>query len=110
MLKRRSIFKAQSRKQLVALEPRDYAVFEVLARYRYLTRDFVFALLAADVRGGAYGFRNRFVVLHHEGYLSCPRQQFSAVGAHYRKAIYELARAAPRRSARHAVSTMGHSA
>ncbi len=90
MLKRRSIFKAQSRKQFVALEARDLAVFEVLSRYRYLTRDFVFALLPAGIRGGAYGFRNRFTVLHHEGYLSCPRQQFSAIGAHYRKAVYEL--------------------
>ena len=90
MHKRRSIFRAQSRKQFVALEVRDLAVFEVLARYRYLTRDFVYALLPADIRGGEHGFRNRFVVLHHEGYLSCPRQQFSAVGAHYRKAIYEL--------------------
>ena len=90
MQKRRSIFKAQSRKQFVALEPRDLAVFEILARYRYLTRDFVYALLPPEIRGGEYGFRNRFVVLHHEGYLSCPRQQFSAVGAHYRKAIYEL--------------------
>jgi hypothetical protein len=90
MQKRRSIFKAQSRKQFVALEPRDLAVFEVLTRYRYLTRDFIHALLPAEIRGGEFGFRNRFVTLHHEGFLSCPRQQFSAVGAHHRKAVYEL--------------------
>ena len=35
---------------------------------RYLTQDFVHALLPADIRKSEFSFRNRFVVLHREGY------------------------------------------
>jgi hypothetical protein len=81
----------RSRKRIVIeITPRDVRIFQLLQRYRYLPSNFITALI-----GGSHRYLiKRLGELYHAGYLNRPEQQWHAINARYKPAVYELDAAA----------------
>lgn len=72
----------------IELSPRDIEIFVLLARYRYLRSNFLFAFV-----GGRHEtrFKERLGALYHDGrYINRPAEQWQFAHARYSPAIYEL--------------------
>jgi hypothetical protein len=85
-LQRRLRFSRKRTGKTIALTERDLEILRLLARYRYLRSNFIYAFV------GGYEKRliERLGDLFHEGYLNRPAQQWRAFNARYTPAIYEL--------------------
>ena len=95
--KLRSRMHAQSRGKRIELTPRDFAIFRLLDRYRYLPSNFILAFV-----GGNPGYHKaRMTDLFHEGWLNKPVPQWEAMNARYRFDSYELGRKASAALAEH---------
>jgi hypothetical protein len=70
----------------IELSARDISIFQLLGRYRYLRSTFIHAFVGGDKTQ----LLKRLGNLFHEGYLDRPRQQWEAVNARYRPAVYEI--------------------
>ncbi|MGA7673557.1 MAG: replication-relaxation family protein [Rhizomicrobium sp.] len=77
----------------IALTPRDFEIFRVLTRYRYLRSTYLHAFAggASETR-----FKERLCVLFHEGYLDRPSQQWQFADALHAPVVYELGEGAKR--------------
>jgi hypothetical protein len=77
----------RSRKRIrIEITPRDVRMFQLLQRYRYLPSNFITALI-----GGSHRYLiKRLGELYHAGYLNRPEQQWQAINARYKPAVYEL--------------------
>lgn len=74
--------------KVARLTARDREVFKLLARYRYLSADFIHAF----VGGSSKGLSRHLNVLKREPncYIACPEQQRQSAAANYRHLIYQL--------------------
>lgn len=89
-LKRRSRMRRTSRGKRVELTPRDFEIFKLLARYRYLRSTYTHAFVGGDKTK----LIERLGHLYHEGgYLDRPEQQWQAINARYMPVVYELGEA-----------------
>jgi hypothetical protein len=77
----------RSRKPItIEITPRDVRIFQLLQRYRYLPSNFITALI-----GGSHRYLiKRLGELYNAGYLNRPQQQWQAINARYKPAVYEL--------------------
>lgn len=83
----------------VVLTTRDFEIFKLLSRYRFLRSTTLWELLPEEARGRSFKrFQDRLTDLFHEtntmhggAYLDWPLQQRKAYDARYSPSIYELA-------------------
>ena len=80
---------------------RDIAIFQSLARYRYLNSNYIHAFV-----GGASQtrFKERLGDLFHEGLIDRPAQQWQLAEARCRPAVYEVGQGARRKLAEYGFS------
>lgn len=71
----------------VEITGRDIAIFQLLARYRYLNSNYIHGFVggASETR-----FKERLGDLFHEGYLDRPGRQWDLANCRHRPAIHEL--------------------
>jgi hypothetical protein len=89
---RRSRLTRTSTGKRLQLSPRDFEIFTLLERYRYLRSTYLHAFVggASETR-----FKERLGDLYHEGgYLDRPSQQWQFVNARYMPLVYENTEAA----------------
>lgn len=78
----------------IELTDRDFAIFQLLCRYRYLRSTHLFALVGGKSQKR---FIERLGHLYHEGgFLLRPGQQWHALNARYSPVVYELGPAGQR--------------
>lgn len=97
--KKRTPFRRTPRQDTVIIQPRDIAIFKMLSassehaadpefrNFRYLTREFIYALLPEELRGGYNGFIKRFTTLLHGSYLRVPSDRLGRLSARRRNPI-----------------------
>jgi hypothetical protein len=72
----------------IELTQRDFELFTVLSRYRYLRSNFLFAFLGGK---SETRFKERLGHLYHEGrYINRPQQQWQFGNSRYAPVVYEL--------------------
>jgi hypothetical protein len=71
----------------IELAARDFEIFRLLERYRYLRSTFIHAFVggASETR-----FKERLGDLFHEGYLDRPEQQWTLANCRYVPVVYEM--------------------
>jgi hypothetical protein len=86
------------RRKPLALTSRDFAIFRVLSRYRYLRSTYIHAFVggASETR-----FKERLGDLFHEGFIDRPSKQWEIADARHSPAIYEIGNGAQRALAEH---------
>ncbi len=90
---RRSRMRRAPRGKRMALTPRDLALFEILAGYRYLNSVYLHAFVGGE---SANRFKERLGDLFHEDFLDRPHQQWEFADARCRPVVHELGRGARR--------------
>jgi len=80
------------------LSPRDIALFSLLARYRYLRSNFIYAFIGGDRQH----LTDRLRLLWDNGYLERPAQQWETANALYNSIVYENTEKAERVLRQHA--------
>jgi hypothetical protein len=100
MSKRRSRMRRTSSGKKLALTERDFALFRVLAEYRYLRSTYLYAFAkgASETR-----FKERLGDLFHEGFIDRPEKQWDSMDARSTPVVYELDE-----PARRALAERGH--
>jgi len=93
MSKRRSRMRRTSSGKKLALTERDFALFRVLAEYRYLRSTYLYAFAkgASETR-----FKERLGDLFHEGFIDRPEKQWDFMDARSTPVVYELGERARR--------------
>lgn len=107
MVTRQSPRHRSRRRLAIEITPRDIRIFQLLQRYRYLPSNFITTLVGSSHR---YLIK-RLGELYHSGYLNRPEQQWQAVNARYKPAVYELdmkASIALRDLSLHSAHQVGH--
>lgn len=85
--KRRSRMKRQPTGRCLALTPRDFAIFKLLERYRYLRSTFIHAFVGGT---SETRFKERLGDLYHEGgYLNRPERQWETAHSRCMPVVYE---------------------
>jgi hypothetical protein len=71
----------------IELTSRDFEIFRVLARYRYLPSTYIYAFVggASETR-----FKERLGDLFHEGYLNRPAPQWELANCRHRPVVHEI--------------------
>jgi hypothetical protein len=93
MSKRRSRMRRTSSGKKLALTERDFALFRVLAEYRYLRSTYLYAFAkgASERR-----FKERLGDLFHEGFIDRPEKQWDLMDARSTPVVYEIGERARR--------------
>lgn len=96
---RRSRLQPSSTGKRLELTPRDFAIFAVLERYRYLRSTYLHAFAGglSETR-----FKERLGDLFHEGYIGRPPSQWDMAGCRYQPVVHEAAKGSKRALAAHA--------
>ena len=93
-LGRRSRLSRCATDKRIHLTARDFAILELLNRYRYLRSAHLHALCGGNSK---QRFLERLGSLYHEGgYVNRPEQQWQTINARYMPAVYELGEAGER--------------
>jgi hypothetical protein len=98
MSKRRSRMRRTSSGKKLAITERDFALFRVLAEYRYLRSTYLYAFTggASETR-----FKERLGDLFHEGFIDRPEKQWDIMDARSTPVVYEIAERARRALGEH---------
>ena len=86
---RRERYSRSYKKPKIEIGERDIAILSVLARYRYIRKDFLYALLPPQ---SMQVLTRRLRDLYDTGYVNRPEEQWRAFNARYSQAVYELDR------------------
>lgn len=84
---RRARYSRSYKKPNITLSDRDIEILTVLARYRYIRKDFLHALLPPQ---SMQVLTRRLRDLFDAGYVNRPEEQWRAFNARYSQAVYEI--------------------